>query len=87
MLLLLLVTSLVAVYASSSPLRTAWLTGRTDPQATHALLFENCSLNADATILNDYTCSTNAAAMVIGCLSTHRAYACSLDSGRWVQLT
>jgi len=56
-----------------------------DPQA---LLFESCALSADGgTTLNGYVCGTDTATLVIGCLSTHRAYACALGSGTWIVLS
>lgn len=80
----------VVIAASSSPLptlRTIWLANRKEPQPVQALLFESCILSADGgTILNGYVCDNDTASLVIGCLNIHHAYACSLNSGKWVQL-
>lgn len=84
----LLAVVIAASSSSLATLRTIWLANRKEPQPVQALLFESCTWSADGgTILNGYVCNTDTASLVIGCLNIHHAYACSLNSGRWVQLS
>jgi hypothetical protein len=82
---LLLVLLLVAVGGAAVSLRESWKHGRIVP--TKAMVFQSCTISADARVMNEATCTGEYLTVAMCCFDTGKSYMCSGgEGGTWTIL-